>query len=77
MENNNQDPLSPSFLIYILISIKQTCGANKCEVQWIEKENHIFLPNIFGEFNLKQQQTSQNKIKKTQQEYGNLKLTRT
>lgn len=30
----------------------QTCRANECEVQRVEKQNNIFLPNVVREFDL-------------------------
>lgn len=45
-------------------TITQTCGADKCEIQWIEKENHIFLPNVFRQFHLQQQITNLTKSNK-------------
>lgn len=29
-----------------------TCRANKCEIQWVEKQNNILMSNVIRKFNL-------------------------
>lgn len=40
-------------------SLRLTSGANKCEVQWVEEENNIFLSYVLREFNLQQNNSEQ------------------
>lgn len=61
-KTKHSEPAAIQFQLTFLY-IKLTCRTNKCKVQGVEKEDHVFLPNVVWKLDLKNHGICQEKKK--------------